>query len=429
MHACGITVEDTAIITAYEEISAGSEHPLLNDTGFVDGLVQEIDVESGELLFEWRASEHIDPDLGYMSSSSGSYLDTGYFDYFHVNSIDKMSDGNYLVSIRHTHQLLCIDGASGDIVWALGGDSDDFEDLSDGAATGFMWQHDARWVSEEEGIISVFDNGRARKHHDRSYSQGLLIQLDFDAWTATLLQDLHPQDSISSASQGNVQVLDRGDDESHYFVGWGSSAAFSEFDESGQVLYEAHYGASWLFWFERVKSYRAFKTPQWKALPSGWNPSARQRDDLIYVSWNGATAVREWILEGHRASDPDGGWEETMEFDDAWKIIATIDKGAEFESWFDLPSGNEHVAYRVTAADGHGNHLRSSNIVTAALSNSWSNTTWTIIWAMMIALLLCGVAWTLGKSIKKKLSFWQRQQQYELVPTRITQPALASIEH
>lgn len=82
-----------------------------------------------------------------MSESQGSRLASGFLDYFHVNSINKGQDGYYLVSIRHTHQVLCINGVSGDILWALGGASQDLEDLSDGAATSFMWQHHARWVS------------------------------------------------------------------------------------------------------------------------------------------------------------------------------------------------------------------------------------------------------------------------------------------
>lgn len=364
MHECKITADDTALIIAYEEVTSASKRSShLDDTDLVDGRIQEIDIETGELLFEWRASDHVDYALGYMSDSSGEYQADGYLDYFHMNSVDKGSDGNYLVSIRHSHQILCIDGLSGDILWALGGTSQDFEDLSEGSATSFMWQHDARWVSEEEGIISVFDNGRARKHHDRSYSQGLLIQLDFDDWTATLLQDFHSLDSISSASQGNVQTIDGKDNETHHFIGWGSSAAFSEHSDSGDVLYEAHYGAALLYWFERVKSYRVFKAPQWSALPY-WDPSARLKGNKIYVSWNGATVVRRWVLQGRRPRPP--GEEESeavMDVDDEWEAITTIDKGAAFECSLDLPRGDAYVVYQVVALDEHSNSLTHSNVL------------------------------------------------------------------
>ena len=406
MHECKITADDTALITVYEKATAD------DGTDFVDGLIQEIDIESGELLFEWRASEHVDSSTGYMSESQGGELADGYLDYFHVNSVDKGSDGNYLVSVRHTHQILCLDGFSGDTIWALGGTSQDFEDLSEGAATSFMWQHDARWVSEKEGIISVFHNGRARKHHDRSYSQGLLIQLDLQAWTVTLLQDFNTLERISSASQGNVQTIDGDDGERHYFIGWGSSAAFSEHSESGELLYEAHYGAATLYWFERVKSYRTLKAPHWRALPH-WDPSARLMGNRIYVSWNGATVVSQWALEGHRSNSESG---EDMDPDEDWDIISGIEKRSDFECALELPKGDAYASYQVVALDQHGNSLRRSNVIAAKSrpGRALGIIVVVLVGASIVA-IVAAASYVVRRRKEHRTGCWPGAQKYEIV--------------
>ena len=358
LHEFKITEDGSALITVYERVLVDFAHTNVDlppDQTIVDGILQEIDIATGKLLFEWRASDHFNHPA--LQTSSGGSVADGSFDYFHINSIDKDSKGNYLISLRHLHALVYIESITGDILWTLGNDAGDFEDLSYGDATGFRWQHDARWVSEDEGVISLFDNGIAHKHHDAAYSQGLIIQLDFFNWTATLLQEYTSRDLISSASQGDVQLLRRPHDGDHVFIGWGASAAFTEHSVGGNLLCETHFGASWLFYFERVKSYRAFKTFDWKAIPSAWDPEARIADDKIYVSWNGATEVAYWALQSQSqtANVAGGSWISHDIYEE------TEPKRDSFEQSFTLPSPVEGKMYRIAALDAHRNVLRYSN--------------------------------------------------------------------
>ncbi|KAM0704519.1 hypothetical protein Q7P35_008753 [Cladosporium inversicolor] len=254
LHEFKITKDGSALIIVYDRLLVDLKNTNVDlnaDQMIIDGILQKIDIATGKLVFEWRSSDHLDHPA--LQTSSGGFVADGSFDYFHMNSIEKDTRGNYLISFRHLHTLVYVE---------------DFEDLSQGDATGFQWQHDARWISESDGIISLFDNGIAHKHPDAAYIQGLVIQLDLVNWTATLLQKYISRDLIGSASQ-----------------------AFTEHDIGGELLCETHFGASWLFYFERVRSYRAFKTFDWKAIPSGWDPEARIANDEIYVSWNGATEV------------------------------------------------------------------------------------------------------------------------------------------
>jgi hypothetical protein len=362
LHEFKITEDGSALITVYERTSVnldGTEVDLSADQMIVDGILQEIDIATGELLFEWRSSEHIEHPA--LQISSGGSVSDGSFDYFHMNSIDKDHKGNYLISLRHLHALVYVEGITGEILWTIGNDAGDFEDLSQGEATGFQWQHDARWISEDDGIISLFDNGIAHKHRDAAYSQGLIIQLDFTNWTATLLQTYTSRDLIGSASQGDVQLLDRPhDDDDHVFIGWGASAAFTEHSIDGSLLCETHFGASWLFYFERVKSYRASKTFDWKAVPAAWDPEARIENDKIHVSWNGATEVAYWMLQTRSTAanvHPDP-WET------AFIREEVIAKDEAFEHAFSLPERFEDTTYRIAALDSHHHVLRYSNEMT-----------------------------------------------------------------
>jgi hypothetical protein len=360
LHEFKITEDGSALITVYERVlidMSGTSVDLLADQMIVDGILQEVDIATGKLLFEWRSSDHLEHPA--LQSSSGGLVADGSFDYFHMNSIDKDSKGNYLISFRHLHALVYVEGNTGNILWTLGNDAGDFEDLSQGDATGFQWQHDARWISEDEGTISLFDNGIAHKHPDAGYSQGIIIQLDFVDWTATLLQEYKSLDLIGSASQGDVQLLRRPHNDYHVFIGWGASAVFTEHSINGDLLCETHFGASWLFYFERVKSYRAFKTFDWKAIPSAWDPEARIADDKVYVSWNGATEVVYWALQVE--SEAANTMWDPLSLLDTYKEISA--KGRSFEHSFTLSSPVEGATYRIAALDGHRNVLRYSNEV------------------------------------------------------------------
>jgi hypothetical protein len=381
LHEFKITEDGSALITVYERTSADlseTDVDISADQTIVDGILQEIDIATGELLFEWRASDHLSNPA--LQRSSGGIVADGSFDYFHMNSIDKDSKGNYLVSLRHIHALVYVDGSTGEILWTLAKDVGDFEDLSEGEATGFQWQHDARWVSEEDGIISLFDNGIAHKHPDAAYSQGLIVQLDFVNWTATLLQSYTSHSPISSPSQGNVQLLEQSDSPDHVFIGWGASAAFTEHNANGDLLCETHFGASWLFYFERVKSYRAFKTFDWRATPAGWNPEARIEDENIYVSWNGATEVAYWSLQA-RTGASNATLEPSAE-DTAFTEVDIIAKDAGFEHFFALPSADNTTTYRIAALDSERNLLRYSNEVAYERT---STTIW--IWSTCLFIL------------------------------------------
>ncbi|EME88514.1 uncharacterized protein MYCFIDRAFT_213318 [Pseudocercospora fijiensis CIRAD86] len=372
LHEFKITPEGTALLTVYNATNAD-----LRDMGMgrpekgwvVDNLFQEIDIETGELLFEWSALDHFDPVETHMTNPFGGYWESIPFDFYHLNSVDKDSQGNYIISSRHFHHILSV-SPTGEILWILGGDENQFHDLSDGQATNFKWQHDVRWINEDEGVLTLFDNSKAGPLHiDATESRALVIQIDVENKTARLLQSMTSAQGILSSSQGSVQYL--GEFE-QFFVGWGSAAAYSEYTPHGDLLCETHLGASWYFWLEKMKSYRTTKVFNWHGMPRE-PPKTKIEDDVLYVSWNGATEVAFWALEATfdmeevkpedlRSKDENSSIAETKTQETDFESIDVVPKTG-FEASFDLSQSSSDRPFtklRVAALNSAHEVLRYS---------------------------------------------------------------------
>ncbi|KAH6894196.1 ASST-domain-containing protein [Thelonectria olida] len=343
LHEFKITENNTALMTIYHRATADMTffgHP----RGWIfDSLFQEIDLESGKLLFEWRASDHfpVKDTLSSLDGLGGSSKKA--FDYFHINSIDKNANGDYIISSRYMCAVAAISADDGHIIWQIGGKQNSFKDLSDGAATNFTWNHHAAWV--DNNTLTVFDNGSNGRKNTAKFSRGLMIGLDFENMTATLIQDYISPYKVLSPSQGSVQVLPN----SNVLVGWGHVPAYTEFTHDGQVLCETHIGPINLDLFGWVKNYRTFKYP-WVGRPKTLPDVAmKPKQKALFVSWNGATEVAKWTIQS--ASQPDA------EFRDH----ATVEK-TKFETRIQLPSDADEFI-RVVALDKNEKLLSVSEAV------------------------------------------------------------------
>ncbi|OJJ50683.1 hypothetical protein ASPZODRAFT_148133 [Penicilliopsis zonata CBS 506.65] len=365
MHEFQLTPSDTALITIYHPIPgdlSGIGGPV--DGWILDGVFQEIDIETGNVLFEWRASEHIPVDRtfktlqGCQRSEASAFTGCGEdesaaFDFYHINSIDKDSRGNYLVSGRHTFTVSYVDGRTGAVLWNLGGKENDFHDLSDGAATDFSWQHHARWYGDS--AVTLFDNSADDNSDPSVESRALVIDLGLqknDHLSAKLRTVFHNPQRMEAASQGSVQILS---DSGTVLVGWGHSAAFTEFAAAdGRLLCDAHFGASAYFTFGRVSSYRVFKG-KWTGHPRE-PPNAVILDRILYVSWNGATEVTQWQVEVTNADDDNDSLPgESF-------ILSQVYKDG-FETEIPLPDSLGRSLVRVVALNAAGDVLGRSELL------------------------------------------------------------------
>lgn len=278
-HDVTLTDEGTALMMTYPLV----QQDLTEVGGPADGwmrgsIIQEVDVETGEVLFEWDALDHVP-----MTESAKKLVEEGEegedgskdapYDPYHFNSVTVDEDA-LLISARNTHAVYRVDRESGDLDWTLGGPGSDFEMEGDSS---FAWQHDAH--RQPDGTITLFDNQAAPKIGDNS--RGLTLDVDTDAMTASVVREyLPPKDQKISESQGNMRVLDDGT----VFIGWGSIGAYTHYTADGEVIQHAELAGG--------ISYRAY-LQEWVGRPSE-PPKFVIDEGKGWVSWNGATEVAQW---------------------------------------------------------------------------------------------------------------------------------------
>lgn len=298
LHEFHITQDETAVYTVYQVRQVDLSEVGGPVQGWIfDSIFQEVNIETNELLFEWRATDH----FTYTESADNRHSDGDSprhpWDWFHINSIDKDSEGNFLISSRYLNGLAYIHGSSGEVLWQLGGQNNLFDDLSDGAATNISWQHHARFQPQYESsnntkVISIFDNSSRGKEAPEHPSRGLIVDLDTAKMTASVRAQYWNPIQIISQSQGSMQVLDNG----HVLLGYGYDAAWTEFGADGEVLCDVHFGPRVGFGKGAVLSYRVFKQ-KWIGQPLTL-PDVALSGTTASVSWNGATEVVTWVLQG-----------------------------------------------------------------------------------------------------------------------------------
>lgn len=145
LHEFLVTSQGDAYLTAVSPVSVPGIHKPV-----MDSVVQEVDVRTGLVLFEWHALDHIPLAQSDFTQQSPGHM----FDPYHVNSVWPTRDGNLIVSMRNTSAMYEIDRNSGRIVWTLGGKASSFT-MGPGTETAF--QHNA--IQGRDGTLTLFDDG------------------------------------------------------------------------------------------------------------------------------------------------------------------------------------------------------------------------------------------------------------------------------
>jgi hypothetical protein len=283
-HEFALTPDGTALITIYHAVPYDLSSVGGPANGQVlDGIVQEVDVATGKVLFQWDSLDHVPLTDSYQPVPANPATP---YDYFHINGVTVGADGNLLISARHTWTVYDVDRPTGNIVWRLGGKESDF-DLGPGVA--FSWQHNAQPEAGHPDTIRIFDNGsNGTPLGLEPQSRVIDVKLDLAAKTATLVDSVEHPDGISAPSQGNAQRLPGG----HLFVGWGQTGRVSEFDAGGNLLWDAQTPSGY-------DTYRAYRSP-WVGQPTTDPTAEAQSLDKHRISvdaiWNGATEVDRWLV-------------------------------------------------------------------------------------------------------------------------------------
>ena len=215
----------------------------------IDGFVQEIDIRTGQVLFQWDSAGHVPYADSYERRPSSP---STAWDWFHINAVHLDTDGNLLVSSRNTWTIFKVDRKTGQIIWQLGGKHSSFTlrtapgQVLDGDGKIFAWQHDPEAIGN--GAYTFFDDESGANL--LGSSRVVTVRLDLAIRVATLIKsDDQPEGKVASL-MGNAQTVPGGD----LFVGWGALPYISEFSPSGKLLFNAELPTG-------VSTYRAYLLP------------------------------------------------------------------------------------------------------------------------------------------------------------------------
>ncbi|KAI8277221.1 hypothetical protein K4K60_007122 [Colletotrichum sp. SAR11_57] len=222
--------------------------------------------------------------------------ETDAWNYFHINSVDKDEEGNYLISARNVAAVFKINGTSGEIIWQLGGfhGGSSFTLASEDV---FGYQHHARFRSRSADgkieIISLFDNGaHSAPEKTNAFSRGRIYQLNHTDGTARAIRTYDAPDGLSAHTQGSLQILPN----DNIFINWGQSGAVTEYSHEGKVLFHAYLDSAPKGIF--TQSYRGFRY-NWTGTPAEEPAIVTFKGDRdgeldVYASWNGDTEAAAW---------------------------------------------------------------------------------------------------------------------------------------
>ena len=271
----------------------------------VQPVFQRINIKTGEVIFEWASLDHTTPSESYNNidtSIAGDGLSaTTAWDFFHMNSIQKDDEGNYLISSRFLSALIYIDGKDGHIIWRLGGKKSDFTFQGfNNTNAPFAFQHHARIRSKNgtQWSITLFDNallGGSVSEIDGSETLGLRFTADVSTKVCTLQQNYSI--GVLSTSQGSMDVTKTG----NIFMGFGSEPYIAEFSPNGEKVMVGQFGAN----PNVAENYRAFKIDYdaWHGFPDStpalWMyANSTSSETAFCASWNGATEITQWKFYG-----------------------------------------------------------------------------------------------------------------------------------
>ena len=204
----------------------------------IDMALQEID-STGNVVFQWSALDH------YKITDADEYisLTQHQIDFVHLNSIEIDTDGNILLSARNLDEITKIDHNTGNIIWRLGGENNQFTFTND--ERGFSRQHDVRRISN--GDITIFDNG---VNDDDQYSSMIEYSLDEQNKTVTLVNRYSHDNNIFSRTEGCIEELPNG----NKLISWGNvnNPALTEIKPDNSIAYELSFGNG----YTKYHSYR-----------------------------------------------------------------------------------------------------------------------------------------------------------------------------
>lgn len=288
----------------------------LDTVDVIGCVIQELDANQN-VIFQWRTWDYMQYTDAIAWTEDDIAQGLPVFDWVHANSIEVDTDENIMVSFRHLCEITKIDLATGNMMWRMGGDINQFTFLNDPDPKHFSGQHHFRIL--DNGNYTLFNNGN---NITPNISSAKEYQLDQVNKVATLVWKYqHPMVgtvNVFGPAMGSVQRLSNG----NTFINWGLLAnninvnqvpRFSEVDAAGNIVWEFN------FTNEYYISYRAFKFD--------WNRCAPVVDSMLQLTYISAdSAVLSWTQPNFNSS-----------YIFQYKLISAVE-------WISLPAATNFIS-------------------------------------------------------------------------------------
>jgi hypothetical protein len=288
--------------------------------------IQEID-RDGNVLFEWRSWDYFN-----IIDAVHEDLTANTIDYVHMNAIAIDYDGHLLISSRHLSEITKIDRESGEIIWRLGGENNQFDFVLNPHE--ISYQHDIRPVPGKENHYTLFDNGY---HRIPSFSRAIEFVIDTTNMTATKIWEYRHNPDRFTYSRGSVQRLANGNS----LIDWagGNLPILSEVAVDNSIVHEISFT-------DQMRSYRSYRY-DWNGIAKQPYLIAEPYPDKVTLIFNkfGDKNVTEYIVYGGLNPNPE-------------TVIDTTSN-----TWINLTQLQNYSDYyfRITALDSMGEESAFSN--------------------------------------------------------------------
>ena len=158
------------ILSSYQVVTPDNVPEELSNGNKIQVVAQVLqEVKDNKVIWQWVSTDY--EEFYYMSEEYNTFSEGNDtpLDYIHFNSITiDPSDNNLICSFRNTDSVVKLDRETGDIIWILGGEYDEFG-LSEDQL--FSRQHHARIT--EDGYLTIYDNGV-----ENEVSRAIKIKID-----------------------------------------------------------------------------------------------------------------------------------------------------------------------------------------------------------------------------------------------------------
>jgi hypothetical protein len=293
----------------------------------IDNHIQEFDANHN-LVFEWLSYDYFN-----IIDAVHEDLTQHTIDYVHMNSIAVDYDGNIIISSRHLSEVTKINRQTGEIIWRLGGENNDFAFIDD--IFGLSYQHYTRPVEAKPNHYIIFDNGN---YHYPQFSRAVEFQIDTLNMTASKIWEYRHTPDRYTPWMGSAQRLPNGNTLINYADG--SLPKATEVSEFGEIVYEGNF-------VNYIHCYRTFRF-EWESIvdkPYLIVEAYPTNVTLIYNKF-GDNSIEKYIVYA--------GLDENM--------LIPVD--TTYNTFIELTELENHTRYyfAITAIDSSGNESQLSNI-------------------------------------------------------------------